>query len=124
MYFEALQMYGAKASTDLVVPKMVAFNMVGKFTGFKAFSVDPKMAATYGSCRAQQEVLLGMIGKDPKLFGLHSGKIGGVMALRESGVDWKSIQVRVGWAPKSPMPERYAMKAVKSLLEIDNKVAF
>ena len=80
--------------------------------------------ASYNSCRLSFLNALCAAGYDSEGYGLHSGKVGGVVALREGGLSWRSLCDFVGWAPKSAMPERYAKESrrsktkASSLLEI------
>lgn len=71
--------------------------------------------ASYASCRLAFLNSLRACGIEPAGFGLHSGKVGGVIALREGGVSWRSLSDFAGWAPGSSMPERYAASVDKRL---------
>ena len=39
---------------------------------------------------------LSRVGVNPSGYGLHSGKVGGVVALRDSGVSWRTLSNFVG----------------------------
>ena len=86
--------------------------------------VSPDSPATYGSCREPFKEALRRLGVNPEGYGLHSGKVGGVIALRDGGATWRSLSNFVGWSPNSVMPERYAKGACKRVSELEMKLAF
>ena len=104
-YFRKLKKEGSKDGSP-VLPRM---DKQGK-RGFKIYHSVP---ASYASCRLAFLGVLAKVGVNPEGYGLHSGKVGGVVALREAGLSWRSLADYVGWAPRSAMPERYAKGACK-----------
>ena len=104
-YFKKLRREGSK-ETDFALPRMDRL-VNGRFKTY--FS----QAASHNSCRLPFLSVLSDVGVDPGGYGLHSGKVGGVIALRNGGLSWRTLCDYVGWAPKSVMPERYAKAARK-----------
>lgn len=78
----------------------------------------PTSPAQYNGIRASQKRLLKAIGVDPTPFGLHSGRVGGSVALHDKGWKWDDIGAFGGWSPKSVMPFKYCQRATtqKSLM--------
>ena len=97
-------------------PMLPALN---KDTGKLAF---PAATASYDDVQRVKKIVLRKLGLDPDAFGLHSPKVGAIYALRDAGVKWEDIQIKAGWKKGSPMPERYAQKAVQLLMALDNKL--
>ena len=85
------------------------------------YFVDDKPARAE-SCRIEQKKILIKMNLDPTRYGLHSGKVGGVKALRDAGCDWRDISDKVGWSVKSSMPERYGRKSLTQNIQMDNKI--
>ncbi|TRY76924.1 hypothetical protein TCAL_10145 [Tigriopus californicus] len=73
--------------------------------------VDGSKPATYQSCRSEQVAALSAVGLDPSAFGLHSGRIGSTVILRNAHFDMSAIARRVGWSPNSNTVLHYAQKA-------------
>ena len=81
--------------------------------GFLLFNSRASNApAGFNACRSQQKRLLTLIGLDPGPFGLHSGRVGGAMALEDAQFGSDLIGVVGGWALNSAMPAKYARKAM------------
>ena len=57
-------------------------------------------------------------------YGLHAGKVGGVIHLRNSGASWRQINDFCGWAKDSDMPERYSKVACMQTDKLDNILSF
>jgi integrase len=68
-------------------------------------------AASYGACRKAQVEILKKIGEDHKIYGLHSGRVGGAVHLANAGVSFDIIGLMGGWALGSLMPMHYARQA-------------
>ena len=82
-------------------------------SGFMLFNTRTDGApATFNACRSQQKRLLSLIGLDPRPFGLHSGRVGGAMALEDAQFGSDLIGIVGGWALGSAMPAKYAKKAM------------
>lgn len=71
----------------------------------------PTLPATYNAMRKGQQSLLQTIGFYPCPFGLHSGRVGGSIALHNAGWSWQDIGAFGGWSPNSFMPYRYCQRA-------------
>ena len=81
--------------------------------GFMLFNTrSAAVAASFNACRSQQKRLLALLGVDPGPFGLHSGRVGGAMALEDAQFGSDLIGVVGGWALNSAMPAKYARKAM------------
>ena len=79
--------------------------------GFLLFNTrSDNVAASFNACRSQQKRLLSLLGVDPGPFGLHSGRVGGAMALEDAQFGSDLIGVVGGWALNSAMPAKYARK--------------
>ena len=53
------------------------------------------------------------MGLDPRLFGLHSARVGGAVALENGCFSPSLISVVGGWAAGSTQPEKYARKGME-----------
>lgn len=108
LYFKRLRRAGIR-SDGYALPRLDLL----RNGDFKPY---PGQSASYASCRLAFRLALRSCGVSPSGFGLHSGKVGGIIALRESGMSWRSLCSFAGWAPGSSMPERYAKEACKKLV--------
>ena len=86
-----------------------------------ARSVSP---ASYDEMLRVKKVVLEKMGISPSGMGMHAPKVGAICAMRDADVDWEDIRVKAGWKKNSAMPERYAKKAAKKMIEIDNTLSF
>lgn len=97
------------------------FRVLGpEYTGFvipriwkvgDKFRLDGSISATYQSCRKEQAAGLRGVGLDPTEYGLHSGRIGSSVILRNASFSMNAISRRVGWAPNSSSVFRYTKLA-------------
>ena len=115
-YFSKLRREGFQPG-DWAFPRMDSLKN-GKVKIYKS------QPATYNSCKVAFSQALSSLGVDPTGYGLHSGKVGGVIALRNSGVSWRSLSDFVGWSANSVMPERYAKSACKRSSKVEGKLSF
>ena len=115
-YFSRLREEGARES-DWAFPRMDSLKS-GRVKVYKS------QVATYNSCKVAFSEALVDLGIDPAGYGLHSGKVGGVVALRDSGVSWRTLSDFVGWSANSVMPERYAKGACKRSSKVEGKLSF
>ena len=60
------------------------------------------------------------VNRDPERYGLHSPKVGAVVALADGGADLRDVEARVGFAPNSGMAERYSRKSLKRNGDLDD----
>jgi hypothetical protein len=67
----------------------------------------------YDAMRKAQKLVVVAAGYGPEVFGLHSGRVGGSIALYNAGWDWPEIAAYGGWAPGSREPEKYTKKAMR-----------
>ena len=82
-YFKKLD--SAKSNAGCTVVPKIRAKKNGELTCF------PNTTATDSACRAAFSASLANLGLDSSLYGLHSGKIGGVVHLRNAGTSWRSI---------------------------------
>ena len=71
-YFKCLKNWGSGNQSDLVLPKIVKFG-----SSFKIY----QEIARAESCRIEQSKILKSMDLNPKIYGLHTGKVSGVRAL-------------------------------------------
>ena len=112
-YLALLHTMGVSAPDSPVLPTLTERPVNG--------SVKP---ASYSEILSAKKMVLEKMGLDGKRIGLHAPKVGAVCAMRDAEVDWEDIRVKVGWKKNSVMPERYAQKATKRMVEIDNTLQF
>jgi integrase len=78
----------------------------------------------YDAMRKGQKALLAKAGFNPSLFGLHSGRVGGAVALRDAGWRWEEIGDYGGWAPGSREPEKYTKTAMCQTRRMAKAITF
>ena len=100
--------------------------VIPKVTPLRAFrfKVSPHLHGTYNSCRTCFRSAFDTLGWEPEGYGLHSGKVGGVVHLRNNGASWRSINDFCGWTKDSAMPEVYGKKACRKTDMLDNILSF
>ena len=113
LYIARLGLYKANKSTDLILPKILKS---------KEDFIVLNQPARAESCRKEQATVLESMGLNSKLYGLHTGKVSGVRALRDAGCEWRDISDKVGWAANSSMPERYGKKSINQNLNMDKLI--
>lgn len=79
--------------------------------------------ASYQACRREQIAGLQAVGLNPREFGLHSGRIGSTVVLRNANFSMNSISRRVGWAPNSRSVFRYTQKAGNEFLPMNDALS-
>ena len=112
-YFAALSAKGFHSPASLVLPSSEASE-----TGQK------DVAASYDEMRAVKKIVLQKMGLGHMRINMHAPKVGAICAMRDAGVDWEEIRLKSGWKKNSAMPERYAKKATKKMVEVDNTLCF
>ena len=115
-YFSELRKRGSLES-DWAFPRMDTLKS-GRIKVFRG------QVASYNSCKVAFSDALAGLGINPAGYGMHSGKVGGVIALRDSGVSWRTLSDFVGWSANSVMPERYAKGACKRSSKVEGKLSF
>ena len=111
-YFAALSKAGWDSPSSPVLPSL------SKSSSLKSSE------ATYDEMKSVKRIVLSKMGLDKKRLGMHAPKVGAVCAMRDAGVPWEEIRLKSGWKKNSAMPERYAKKATKKMLEVDNTLCF
>ena len=66
--------------------------------------------------------MMAMIGRDPSLYGEHSGRRGGATAASEAGVSWLDLKRHGRWASDSA-PQRYIEQTNKNANRVEAALA-
>ena len=97
-YFKVLNY--PPAVNGFFLPVVVPRKVTSKYSllSAKVFVPDPSRSICYNTCRSDFKAALIQIGEDPKLFGEHSDKIGGLTAAANSEVlDAKDLRHHGRW---------------------------
>jgi hypothetical protein len=76
----------------------------------------------YEAMRAAQIRIFDAAGLPGKLFGLHSGRVGGSYALFDMKWKWEEIGEYGGWTPGSRAPQNYCRQALRQQAEMFGKI--